>query len=528
MRDGQGCLLPVRRRYHIPEEDQHIMVQLLLPQICKAEAFQHLHDVKSRSPPEEKRKKPRRARPNYSSKLAIRVSDSSTLQNFSCRAEEAGTPQDVDVMAGKMVAVKTCSDIPLGPPDVGVMAGEMAAVKVCSDIPSGSPDGAREIVCISECSINKDQEGSGKSDKAHNDEDVVDKSYIPGLPDSVALICLAYLPLTQHRGLALLSHKHRELVSDSLLLKLRHQYQIAEQWICIYTSGNNGWTAFDPKQNRWRNLPPATVDPNFNLSDKESLAAGTHLLWFGQEVAQFACYKYDLVSNSWERGPHMVNPRCLFGSATCGEFAYVAGGFSVGGMQLNALNTAERYDSLKGIWEPLPPMSTPRQKCSGFFMDRKFYVIGGKTGSHELLTSGEEYDPVKNVWRTIENMYTAPDRTQSFEPSPPLVAVADNELYAIESSSNLLKVYDKRTNTWKDLGHVPVRADFRSGWGLAFKALGNQLFVIGGHRIPSQGEGVAVFSWRPQPGAAAPEWQLVNFRVTGTGSFLFNCAIMAC
>lgn len=475
MRDGQGCLLPVLRHCRAPEEDQHLMVQLLLPQICTAEVVQHLHDVKCRSLPEEKRKKPRRTKPNSSGKLAIRVLD---LQGFAARAGE---------------------------------------------------DGAWETVSISECSTVKQQDGSGKSEEAENGEEVVDKSYIPGLPDSVALKCLAYLPLTQHRLLALLSHRHRELVRDSSLLKLRRQYQIGEQWICIYTSGNNGWTAFDPKQNGWRNLPHAIVDPNFDLSDKESLAAGPHLLWLGREAFEFACYKYDLMSNSWERGPRMLNPRCLFGSATCGEYAFVAGGFSVGGMQFNVLNTAERYDSSKGIWEPLPPMSTPRHKCSGFFMDGKFYVIGGKTRDHEQLTSGEEYDPVKNVWRTIENMYSAPVSTPSFEPSPPLVAVAGNELYAIESSCNLLKAYEKRTNTWKVLGQVPVRADFCNGWGLAFKALGDTLYVIGGHRISSQeGEGVAVFSWRPQPGASAPEWHLVNSRVTGTGNFLFNCAVMSC
>lgn len=503
MRDGQGCLLPVLRHCRVPEEDQHLMVQLLLPQICTAEVVQHLHDVKSLSLPEEKRKKPRRTKPNSSGELAIRVLD---LQDFAANTGEGFVSQDVLVVADETV----------------VLDGRPIT-------PWRSPVIAYKTVSVSNHRIVKQQVGPGKSEEAQNDEEVVDESYIPGLPDSVALICLAYLPLTQHRMLALLSHRHRELVRDSSLLRLRRQYQIGEQWICIYTSGNNGWNAFDPKQNRWRNLPHAIVDPNFDLSDKESLAAGPHLLWLGREAFEFACYKYDLMSNSWERGPRMLNPRCLFGSATCGEYAFVAGGFSVGGMQFNVLNTAERYDSSKGIWEPIPPISTPRHKCSGFFMDGKFYIIGGKTRDHEQLTSGEEYDPVRNVWRTIENMYLAPVSTPSIEPSPPLVAVASNELYAIESSSNLLKAYEKRSNTWKVLGQVPVRADFCNGWGLAFKALGDTLYVIGGHRISSQeGEGVAVFSWRPQPGASAPEWQLVNSRVTGTGNFLFNCAVMSC
>lgn len=501
MRDGQGCLLPVLRHRCIPEEEQHVMVQFFLPQICKVEVVQHLQEVKPFSLPEEKRQKLRHAKPN-SSKLAIRVLD---LQDFAARAGDGFISQDVILIASEMVALDGCPGIPWT-----------------------FANGACETITNSECSIFEQPDGTGKSEESVNDEEVVDKSYLPGLPDSVALICLAYVPLSQHRVLSLLSHRHRELVHDSVLLNLRRQYQNVEQWICIYTGGNNGWTAFDPKQSRWRNLPHAVVDPNFDLSDKESLAAGPHLLWLGREAFEFACYKYDLVSNSWGRGPRMLNPRCLFGSATCDDYAFVAGGFSVGGMQFNVLNSAERYNSLKGIWEPLPPMSTPRHKCSGFFMDGKFYVIGGKTREHEQLTSGEEYDPAKNVWRTIENMYVAPVLAPTFEPSPPLVAVAGNELYAIESSSNLLKAYEKCTNTWKVLGQVPVRADFCNGWGLAFKALGDTLYVIGGHRISSQeGEGVAVFSWRPQPGASAPQWQLVNSRVTGTGDFLYNCAIMS-
>lgn len=234
----------------------------------------------------------------------------------------------------------------------------------------------------------------------------------------------------------------------------------------------------------------------------------------------------------------MINSRCLFASASCGEFAFVAGGFSVGGIQPTILNSAERYDSRIGIWEPLPPMEIPRQKCSGVFMDGKFYVIGGKDKFHNPLRSGEVYDPVSKTWRTIPDMYFPQETAPSFEPSPPLVAVANNQLYAIESSTNLLKSYNKGTNTWKVLGSLPVRTDACNGWGLAFKALGDELFVIGSYRIPpSAREGVAVFSWRPRLDTAAPEWhpdappqewKLVDWRVRGNGSFLYNCAVMAC
>ncbi|KAH7280662.1 hypothetical protein KP509_36G007800 [Ceratopteris richardii] len=346
----------------------------------------------------------------------------------------------------------------------------------------------------------------------------------------------------------MVAKKHHRLVRSSLLFDLRRRYKVVEQWVCIYTSDDNGWTAFDPKQRRWRNLPSAKVNMTFSFSDRESLSAGTHLLWLGREALDFACYKYDLITNSWERGPPMVNSRCLFASASCGEFAFVAGGFEVVSISLHSssqtlcttscvLNTAERYDARSGKWEALPPMHTPRQKCSGVFMDGKFYVIGGKDRDHNALTSGEVYDPLTRSWTMIPNMYILPDTTPSFEPSPPLLAVAGNELYAIESSTNLLKGYLKNSNSWKVLGPVPVRTDVSNGWGLAFKALGDELFVIGSYQPPGSREGVAVFSWKPQldattpewrPGDPSPEWRMVNIRVRGNGTFLYNCAVMSC
>lgn len=358
-----------------------------------------------------------------------------------------------------------------------------------------------------------------------------DNSFLPGLDDESALRCLAFVSRADHGKLARLSKRYLELVHSSLLFELRRRYGVVEQWVCMYTNGNIGWTAFDPKRNAWMSLPPTETNPNFNLSDRESLSAGTHLLWVGREAFDFACYRYDLVTNSWDRGPSMVNSRCLFASASCGEFGYVAGGF--GAIDLNLLSSAERYDSRLGRWDPLPPMKVPRQKCSGLFMDGKFYVIGGKDSQHVPLTSGEEYDPIRKSWRTIENMYPTAGVTgftpPPFEGSPPLVAVARNELYAIDSVTNLLKFYEKATNTWKILGPVPVRADSCNGWGYAFKALGDELFVIGKRgESNSSNDDIAIFSCRPQPETTAPDWQLVTSRVPGTGNFLFNCAVMAC
>lgn len=359
---------------------------------------------------------------------------------------------------------------------------------------------------------------------SHNDDTQQQQSYLPGLDNESALRCLAFVPLSALNRLAMVGKQYRDLVKSRDIFKLRRMYGMVEHLVFIYTSGTGVWTAYDANRNLWRTLPHANVNDAFDLSDRESLSAGTHVLWLGKEMFEFVYYRYDLRTDEWERGPTMVNPRCLFASASCGEFAFVAGGFGPADNNgaLSLLNSAERYSSLTGTWEPLPPMSTPRHKCSGFFMDGKFYVIGGRDVNHQPIMSGEEYNPITGVWRTIPNMYfTQVARRDMFEPSPPLVAVVNNQLYAVENTTNILKMYIKHNNTWRNLGHLPVPADLRNGWGVAFKALGDRLFVMG------DVDGITAFCWRPGPNATEPVWQLLGRRERGN-SFLYNCAVMAC
>eukprot|EP00249_Psilotum_nudum_P012910 c24042_g1_i1 orf=214-1638(+) len=379
------------------------------------------------------------------------------------------------------------------------------------------------VPSLAKQSVTKMPDGANCQDACEMD----DKSFLPGLDDETALRCLAFVSRSDLGSLALVSKRYLRVVRSPLLYQLRRLYGVVEQWVYMYASATAGWTAFDPKRKLWMSLPSTNADPSFEWSDRESLSAGTHLLWLGKEIFNFVVYRYDLVTNSWGKGPAMNTPRCLFASASNGEFAFVAGGFGEGAV--NVLTSAERYDSRLGRWDQLPDMHIPRHKSSGCYMDGKFYVIGGKDANHEPVTSGEVYDPITKTWKIIPEMYpTPPFRLGSSEPSPPLVAVVDNRLYAIENSINCVKVYEKDTNTWRILGPLPVRADFNNGWGLAFKALGDELFVIGGYRDSNRQEEIAVFSWRPRSEGAGAEWKLVTVRSRGRSNFLYNCAVMAC
>lgn len=257
------------------------------------------------------------------------------------------------------------------------------------------------------------------------------------------------------------------------------------------------------------------------------MAVGTELLVFGKEIRSHVIYKYSILTNSWSVGREMNEPRCLFGSASLGEVAIVAGGCDPAG---NILGSAELYNSDTGTWESLPRMNKPRKMCSGVFMDGNFYVIGGiGVGNPNVLTCGEMYDLKTRRWHEIPNMFPARNtETGEREPpaaakAPPLLAVVKNELYAAYYSENEVRKYEKERNLWSTVGRLPERAASMNGWGMAFRACGDQLIVIGGPRALGGGV-IEVNAWVPDQGP--PQWSLLASK--HLGSFVYNCAVMGC
>ncbi|XP_031386501.1 F-box/kelch-repeat protein At5g60570 [Punica granatum] len=346
-------------------------------------------------------------------------------------------------------------------------------------------------------------------------------SLLPGLIDDVALTCFAWVCRCDYTSLACINTRFNMLIKSGILYGLRKQMGVVEHWVYLVCDPR-GWEAFDPIRKKWMTLPKIPCDECFNHADKESLAVGSELLVFGRELLDFAIWKYNLVHRSWVKCEGMKQRRCLFASGSLGSIAIVAGGID---KKANVLKSAELYNSSSGRWEILPGMETPRRSCSGFFMDGKFYVIGGMSSPTDSLTCGEEFDLETRKWRKIEGMY--PNVSEAAQ-APPLVAVVDNQLYAVEHSTNMVKKYDKVKNTWDVLGRLPVRADTSNGWGLAFKACGKELLVVGGQRGP-EGESIVLNSWCPESGVkdGLLEWKVLGVK-EHVGVFVYNCAVMGC
>ncbi|KAM0065284.1 putative kelch-type beta propeller [Helianthus debilis subsp. tardiflorus] len=145
------------------------------------------------------------------------------------------------------------------------------------------------------------------------------------------------------------------------------------------------------------------------------------------------------------------------------------------------------------------------------------------TNPNDSLTCGEELDLKTKRWRKIDGMYPNVNRAVM---APPLVAVVGNQLYAVEYLTNMVKKYDKEKNVWDVLGRLPVRADSSNGWGLAFRAYGDELLVVGGQRGP-EGEAIVLNSWNPNSGVknGVLDWKVLGIK-DHAGVFVYNCAVM--
>ncbi|KAI4328413.1 hypothetical protein L6164_020770 [Bauhinia variegata] len=371
-------------------------------------------------------------------------------------------------------------------------------------------------------SMDSEDQQSDEQQQQHAGNSSDSGSLLPRLSRDSSVTCLSRCSRSDYGSLALLNSSFRNIIQSGELYRWRRLNGIIEHWI-YFSCALLEWEAYDPIRERWMHLPRMASNDCFMCSDKESLAVGTELLVFGRELTSHVIYRYSLLTNSWTSGMRMNAPRCLFGSASLGEIAILAGGCDSEG---RILSSAELYNSETQTWELLPSMNKPRKMCSGVFMDGKFYVIGGIGGSDaKLLTCGEEYNLQTRTWREIPDM--SPGRRGADTPAaaeaPPLVAVVNDELYAADYADMEVKKYDKERKSWNVIGRLPERIVSMNGWGLAFRACGSRLIVIGGPRTAGEGF-IELNSWVPSEGP--PQWNLLARK--RSGNFVYNCAVMGC
>merc|ERR1740138_1998475 len=105
----------------------------------------------------------------------------------------------------------------------------------------------------------------------------------------------------------------------------------------------------------------------------------------------------------------MPTARSFCAAAALGTSLYVCGGHAGG----PAFDTVERFDSVSGVWEAMPPMPTARFDCAAAVSAGKLYVFGGAAGQNQrqrcrqTLQAAERFDPEAGSWEELRPMPTA-------------------------------------------------------------------------------------------------------------------------
>ena len=170
----------------------------------------------------------------------------------------------------------------------------------------------------------------------------------------------------------------------------------------------------------------------------------------------------------WETKTPMPTRRDALAAASVDGKIYVLGGRN--GTN-DYLSTNEEYDPGTDSWITRAAMPTARRYLAAAAVSDRIYAIGGYNTTY--LSTNEEYDPSTNAWTTRASMPTA---RRAFA-----VAVVNEKIYAMGGAdgSGVLSVneeYDPSTDTWATKASMPTARKT-----LAAAALNTKIYVIGGN-----------------------------------------------
>ena len=109
--------------------------------------------------------------------------------------------------------------------------------------------------------------------------------------------------------------------------------------------------------------------------------------------------------NKWISGPQLNLGRCNHCLVTCDGCLYALGGNIEG----NVSSSVETLADLKGTWQNIKPMQTPRREFAAVNCNEVVYAIGGC--AHKIFivsfNSVEKYDRNANRWKYVADMNIA-------------------------------------------------------------------------------------------------------------------------
>lgn len=297
---------------------------------------------------------------------------------------------------------------------------------------------------------------------------------IEGLPDAVALRCLARVPFYLHPKLELVSRSWRAVVHSAELFKARQEVSSTEDFLCVCAyDPENIWQLYDPFRDLWITLPvlPSEVR-HLAYFGAVSTAGKLFVLGGGSDAVDpltgdqdgsFATddvWSYDPVTRQWAMCASMIVPRAMFACCVLDGKIVVAGGFT---SCRKSISQAEIYDPEKNVWASIPDLQRAHDTaCSGVVIGGKMHVL------HKGLSTVQIYDKERQCWIVYDCLW---------QQGP--MAVVKGEVYVMSNGLIQKQVGEERKV-------VVSASEFRRRIGCALIGFGNDIYVIGGVIGPEQ------------------------------------------
>uniref|UniRef100_A0A6N2MWE2 F-box domain-containing protein n=1 Tax=Salix viminalis TaxID=40686 RepID=A0A6N2MWE2_SALVM len=330
---------------------------------------------------------------------------------------------------------------------------------------------------------------------------------IPGLPDDLALLCLAKVSHGYHGLLESVSKSWRDMIRSADYAHYRAKHGCCGDWLFVLTEqSNNQWVAFDPEADRWHPLPKVSGDcsvgQHFGFS---CVCVYNRLLVIGGSYAPLDSsvpiqrplitdnvLQFDPFKKQWTSVARMRTPRSHFACSVISGKVYVAGGRNLSCTKGLAL--AEVYDPLTDKWEELPPMPTPLMDCLGLSYKGKFHVLSDQVGLSETNIT-QVFNPSINTWCSMEDIWPF-SRAMQFA----VQVMCDGRVYTVvDWGESLIKTRDSEEGgEWYTVGSVPsviltTHTRALEAFSYGFASLRDELYILGGKVLKWEEAGAGRF-----------------------------------
>lgn len=293
--------------------------------------------------------------------------------------------------------------------------------------------------------------------------------FIPGLPDDIALLCLARVPLRYHHVLRCVSRRWKALLGSEEWASCRQKNNLEETLIYALcrdnTTGRNcSYVLYpEPASRCWK----LHGDVPTQFSEKKGLvleALGKKLYLFSNcgfpGCTTGAVYCYVPSANKWEEGAPMAG-RCYFLSTVLDEKLYIIGG---NGMSIVDQQSLDVYDSHSNSWSSNEIQIPLNDIVKVIPLDGKIHTI------HKIwnFPYAGVCDPSCCRWNKTNN-----DLASCCGPT----VVIDGTLYMLdETSGTRLMIWQKSSEEWVALGRLSHQLTQPP---CQLVAVGRKIFVVG-------------------------------------------------